>query len=87
VRDGLARAALADGDAAGAEAAWAGLGASGLERLRQPIPWVLSLFHRGRLALAAGRTDEGRQLLEGFLRRWGSADLPEVTQARELLAG
>ncbi|HEX5011651.1 MAG TPA: hypothetical protein VFY71_14755, partial [Planctomycetota bacterium] len=87
VRDGLARAALADGDAATAEAAWAGLGASGLERLRQPIPWVLSLYQRGRLALQAGRTDEGRQLLEEFLRRWGSVDLPEVSDARGLLAG
>ena len=47
---------------------------------------VLSLFNRGRLALQAGRTDEGRGLLEEFLRRWGSADLPEVAQARELLA-
>jgi hypothetical protein len=87
VRDGLARAALADGDAAAAEAAWAGLGSSGLERLRQPILWVLSLYQRGRLALQAGRTGEGRQLLEEFLRRWGSVDLPEVSDARALLAG
>jgi len=86
VRDGLARAALAEGDASGAEAAWAGLTNSGLERLRQPVPWVLSLFNRGKLALQAGRTDEGRQLLEEFLHRWGGLDLPEVTQARELLA-
>jgi len=87
VRDGLARAALAAGDAAAAEEAWAALTAAGLERLRAPIPWVLSLFRRGQLAVQQGRSEQGRALLEEFVAQWGAAgDLPEVVAARELLA-
>jgi tetratricopeptide (TPR) repeat protein len=88
VRDGLARAKLAEGDTEGALAAWEGLTNSGFERLRQPVPWVLSLFHRGRVAMQLGREDEGRALLEKFLVHWGKADhdVAEVAEARALLA-
>jgi tetratricopeptide (TPR) repeat protein/predicted Ser/Thr protein kinase len=87
VRDGLARACLAAGDADAAAAAWAALTGSGLERLRQPVPWVLSMFERGRLAMQVGRGEEARPLLEGFVQRWGAAtELPQVIDARALLA-
>ncbi len=87
VRDGLARACVADGDPAAAAEALAGLIDAGLERLRQPVPWVQAHATRGRLLLEAGRVDEGRALLERFLGFWGSADqeMPEVARVRALL--
>jgi tetratricopeptide (TPR) repeat protein len=87
LREGLARACLADGDAAAASEAMDGLIGAGFERLRQPVPWVLAHFERGRLLLSMGRDAEGRALLERFLAHWGSADreIPEVVSARQLL--
>jgi|GEM_PF-1139594 len=88
VRDGLARACLAAGDATAASAALAGLIDSGLPRLRHPLLWVAALGTRGRLELEAGHEAVGRELLERFLRHWGSVEpeLPEVAGARALLA-
>jgi tetratricopeptide (TPR) repeat protein len=87
VRDGLARAEVSLGRADEALAAWAALSEAGLERLRAPIPWTLSFFERGRLAMRHGRTEEGRGLLNSFLEKWGSADepIPQVAEARALL--
>ncbi len=88
VRDGLARACLATGDAAGASAALAGLIDAGFERLRHPVPWTLALETRGELELQLGHADAGRALLQRFVAHWGAADRPPacVQRARELLA-
>jgi tetratricopeptide (TPR) repeat protein len=88
VRDGLARAQLAAGHVEAAEKAWSGLAEGGLERLRQPILWVLSSYERGCLAVEIGQAQQGRELLTEFLDHWGDSDatLSQVIDARKLLA-
>jgi tetratricopeptide (TPR) repeat protein/predicted Ser/Thr protein kinase len=88
VRDDLARALASEGRSVEADQAWADLETSGLERLRHPVPWVLSFFERGRLACEQGRKADGKELLQKFLERWGAnSDLPQVVEARRLVDG
>jgi tetratricopeptide (TPR) repeat protein len=87
LRDALARAHRARGEERRAAAAWQGLLGAGMERLDHPALYLRAHFELGRLRLAQGQKNEGRELLTRFLDHWEKADwrLPEVRAARSLL--
>ncbi len=49
--------------------------ASSSEHVEQPVPYVRSFYHLGRIHQDAGEADEARQSFERFLRHWRESDI------------